>query len=78
MAITVNLRYKGPGARAFAEEMTSSGTVALIRAEPVSPPLRICLCGGEILQFGGYCSGIGPQARPAFLQIADWRKSASP
>ena len=34
MAITVNLRYKGPGARAFAEEMTSSGTVALIRAEP--------------------------------------------
>ena len=34
MAITVNLRYKGPKARAFAEEMTSSGTVALIRAEP--------------------------------------------
>ena len=34
MAITVNLRYKGVNARAFAEEMTSSGTVDLIRAEP--------------------------------------------
>ena len=34
MAITVNLRYKGANARAFAEEMTSSGTVDLIRAEP--------------------------------------------
>ncbi len=33
MAITVNLRYKGANARAFAEEMTSSGTVDLIRAE---------------------------------------------
>ena len=33
--ITVNLRYTGKGgnARAFAEEMTSSGTVAAIRAE---------------------------------------------
>ena len=34
MAITVNLRYKGANARAFAEEMISSGTVDLIRAEP--------------------------------------------
>jgi len=35
MAITVNLRYAGTDgkARAFAEEMTSSGTVDLIRAE---------------------------------------------
>ena len=35
MAITVNLRYTGTGgsARAFAEEMTSSGTVEKIRAE---------------------------------------------
>lgn len=35
MAITVNLRYTGTGgnARAFAEEMTSSGTVDKIRAE---------------------------------------------
>ena len=35
MAITVNLRYTGTGgnARAFAEEMTSSGTVETIRAE---------------------------------------------
>ena len=32
--ITVNLRYKGADARAFAEEMTASGTVDLIRAEP--------------------------------------------
>ena len=34
--ITVNLRYTGAGgaARAFAEEMTASGTVAAIRAEP--------------------------------------------
>ena len=32
--ITVNLRYKGASARAFAEEMTASGTVDLIRAEP--------------------------------------------
>jgi quinol monooxygenase YgiN len=32
--ITVNLRYKGANARAFAEEMTASGTVDLIRAEP--------------------------------------------
>ena len=31
--ITVNLRYKGANARAFAEEMTASGTVDLIRAE---------------------------------------------
>ena len=31
--ITVNLRYKGANARAFAEEMTVSGTVDLIRAE---------------------------------------------
>ena len=33
--ITVNLRYKGANgaARAFAEEMTSSGTVDLIRSE---------------------------------------------
>ena len=29
--ITVNLRYKGANARAFAEEMTASGTVDLIR-----------------------------------------------
>ena len=35
MAITVTLRYTGKGgaARKFAEEMTSSGTVAAIRAE---------------------------------------------
>lgn len=35
MRITVNLRYKGKNgsARAFAEEMTKSGTVAAIRAE---------------------------------------------
>ena len=33
MAITINLRYKGANARAFAEEMTASGTVDLIRAE---------------------------------------------
>lgn len=35
MAITVNLRYTGMNgaARAFAEEMTASGTVAAIRAE---------------------------------------------
>ena len=35
MAITVNLRYTGTNgnARKFAEEMTSSGTVAAIRAE---------------------------------------------
>lgn len=35
MAITVNLRYTGTGgnARAFAEEMTSSGTVDKIRVE---------------------------------------------
>ena len=31
--ITVNLRYKGVDARAFAEEMTVSGTVDLIRTE---------------------------------------------
>ena len=31
--VTVNLRYKGANARAFAEEMTVSGTVDLIRAE---------------------------------------------
>ena len=35
MAITVNLRYAGKdgNARKFAEEMTTSGTVAAIRAE---------------------------------------------
>ena len=35
MAITVNLRYTGKdgNARKFAEEMTSGGTVAAIRAE---------------------------------------------
>ena len=35
MAITVNLRYKGANgnARKFAEEMTSGGTVELIRGE---------------------------------------------
>ena len=35
MAITVNLRYTGKdgSARKFAEEMTSGGTVAAIRAE---------------------------------------------
>ena len=35
MSIVVNLRYKGKNgsARAFAEEMTKSGTVAAIRAE---------------------------------------------
>ena len=33
MAITINLRYNGSNARAFAEEMVSSGTVAAIRAE---------------------------------------------
>ena len=34
--ITVNIRYKGRdgSAKAFAEEMTASGTVAAIRAEP--------------------------------------------
>ena len=34
--ITVNLRYRGTNraAQAFAEEMTASGTVDLIRAEP--------------------------------------------
>ena len=32
--VTVNLRYKGADARTFAEEMTASGTVDLIRAEP--------------------------------------------
>ena len=34
--ITVNIRYKGTNgsARAFADEMTSSGTVAAIRSEP--------------------------------------------
>ena len=31
--VTVNLRYKGANARAFAEEMTASGTVDLIRTE---------------------------------------------
>ena len=31
--ITVNLRYKGANARAYAEEMTVSGTVDLIRTE---------------------------------------------
>ena len=31
--VAVNLRYKGANARAFAEEMTVSGTVDLIRAE---------------------------------------------
>ena len=36
MAITVNLRYTGKNgsARKFAEEMTTGGTVAAIRAEP--------------------------------------------
>ena len=36
MAITVNLRYTGinGNARAFAEEMISSGTVDAIRSEP--------------------------------------------
>ena len=36
MAITVNLRYTGQNgsAGAFAREMTESGTVAAIRAEP--------------------------------------------
>ena len=36
MAITVNIRYTGKGgnARAFVEEMISSGTVDLIRLEP--------------------------------------------
>ena len=35
MSITVNIRYKGRdgAARAFAKEMTESGTVAQIRAE---------------------------------------------
>ena len=33
MAITINLHYEGANARAFAEEMTASGTVDLIRAE---------------------------------------------
>ena len=34
--ITVNLRYKGTkgSAKAFADEMTASGTVDLIRSEP--------------------------------------------
>ena len=38
MAITVNLRYTGNNgnARKFAEEMTVSGTVASIRAEPAA------------------------------------------
>lgn len=31
--VAVNLRYKGANARAFAEEMTMSGTVDVIRAE---------------------------------------------
>lgn len=31
--VAVNLRYKGANARAFAEEMTVSGTVDVIRAE---------------------------------------------
>ena len=36
MALTVNLRYTGAGGNAleFAKEMTESGTVAAIRAEP--------------------------------------------
>ena len=36
MAITLNLRYTGESgnARRFVEEMTASGTVAAIRAEP--------------------------------------------
>ena len=36
MPLTVNLYYTGEGdaARAFAEEMTRSGTVAAIRSEP--------------------------------------------
>jgi len=36
MGLVVNVYYTGSGgnARAFAEEMTSSGTVAAIRAEP--------------------------------------------
>ncbi len=36
MAITVNIYYRGTGgsARRFAEEMTASGTVEAIRAEP--------------------------------------------
>ncbi len=33
MAITVNIYYQGKGARAFADEMISSGTVDKIRAE---------------------------------------------
>jgi quinol monooxygenase YgiN len=32
--VAVNRRYKGANARAFAEEMTASGTIDLIRAEP--------------------------------------------
>ena len=34
--ITINIRYKGTGgaARAFAQEMTASGTAAAVRAEP--------------------------------------------
>jgi len=31
--VAVNLRYKGANARAFAEEMTVSGTIDVIRAE---------------------------------------------
>ena len=36
MSITVNIRYSGEGdsARRFAEEMTESGLVAAVRAEP--------------------------------------------
>ena len=33
MAITVNIYYQGKGARAFADEMISGGTVDKIRAE---------------------------------------------
>ena len=55
MAITVNLYYTGTngGARAFAEEMESSGTAAAIRAEegnlryeyflPISDPETVLL-----------------------------------
>lgn len=34
--ITINIRYTGTGgaARAFAQEMTASGTAAAVRAEP--------------------------------------------
>ena len=36
--ITINIRYKGVNgsARAFAEEMTATGTVSAIRSEPVN------------------------------------------